>query len=168
MNTWEIDSVILSKIGEHWTKTAMLIASVADAMSRDLPPGDEGYELISRRIEALVHDGRLTAQGDTKNWRFSEIRLKPESKRQGVLKYRSGEEIKRGDRVLFHGNPAEVEVVACDPNDPDPTIAWYMKEFGGGVLISDPMVSGRTFIRRSSLDDYEDLEFTSRATAGES
>jgi len=39
-----------------------------------------------------------------------------------------------------------------------------MKEFGGGVLISDPKASGRTFIRSSSLDDYEDLEFKSRAT----
>ena len=43
----------------------------------DLPPEHEGYEIISRRIEALVHDGRLLAQGDTKNWRFSEVRLKP-------------------------------------------------------------------------------------------
>jgi hypothetical protein len=37
----------------------------------------EGYEIISRRIEALVHDGRLLAHGDTKNWRCSEVRLKP-------------------------------------------------------------------------------------------
>jgi len=83
---------------------------------------------------------------------------------QTVLKYRSGEEIKKGDRVLFHGNPAEVQLVACDTDDTDPAVAWYMKEFGGGVLISDPKASGRTFIRSSSLDDYEDLEFKSRAT----
>ena len=84
-----------------------------------------------------------------------------------TLEYRSGEEIRKGDRVLFHGNLAEVELVACDPNDPDPTVVWYLKEFGGGVLISGAKVSGRTFIRRSSLDDYEDLDF-SLATAGES
>jgi hypothetical protein len=77
MNTSEIDSVILSAVREHWTKTAMVIARVVDGVSHDLPPGDEGYEVISRRIEALVHDGRLLAQGDTKNWRFSEVRLKP-------------------------------------------------------------------------------------------
>lgn len=77
MNTSEIDSAILSAVGEHWTKIAMVIARVADTVSHDLPPGDEGYEVISRRIEALVHDGRLLAQGDTKNWRFSEVRLKP-------------------------------------------------------------------------------------------
>jgi len=77
MNTPEIDSVILSAVGERWTKVAMVIVRVADALSDGLPPGDEGYEVISRRIEALVHDGPLAAQGDTKNWRFSEVRLKP-------------------------------------------------------------------------------------------
>jgi hypothetical protein len=77
MNTSEIDSVILSAVGEHWTKIAMVIARVVDAVSHDLPPGDGGYEVISQRIEALVHDGRLLAQGDTKNWRFSEVRRKP-------------------------------------------------------------------------------------------
>jgi hypothetical protein len=78
MNTPQIDSVILSSAGENWTKVAMVIARAVEAMSRDLPLGDEGYELISRRIEALVHDGRLAAQGDTRNWRFSEVRLKPD------------------------------------------------------------------------------------------
>ena len=75
MNTSQIDSVILSVVGEHWTKVAMVIARVANAMGHDLPPGDEGYEEISRRIEALVDDGRLAAQGNIKNWRSSEVRL---------------------------------------------------------------------------------------------
>jgi hypothetical protein len=76
MNTSEIDSVILLAVGEHWTKIAKVIARVVDAVSHDLPPGDGGYEVISQRIEALVHDGRLLAQDDTKNWRFSEVRRK--------------------------------------------------------------------------------------------
>jgi hypothetical protein len=50
--------------------------------------------------------------------------------------------------------------VACDPNDPD--AAWYMKDYGGGVLILDPMVSGRSFISANQLAEYEDLEFVSR------
>lgn len=78
-----------------------------------------------------------------------------------ALRYRSGEEIKAGDKVLFHGNPAEIEIVAFDPNDSEQ--AWYVSEYGGGVLVSDPMVSGRTFIPRDQLDEYEDLEFVSRA-----
>jgi hypothetical protein len=80
---------------------------------------------------------------------------------QPRLKYRSGEEIKNGDRVLFHGNPAEIELVALDPNHPQQS--WHVSEFGGGVLISDPMVSGRTFISRDQLDECEDLEYVSRA-----
>jgi hypothetical protein len=78
-----------------------------------------------------------------------------------ILKYRSGKEIRKGDRVLFHGNAAEVELVAFDPNEPEH--AWYVQEFGGGVMILDPMVSGRTFIETDQLNDYEDLEFVSRA-----
>jgi len=85
MNTSQIDSVILSAVGEHWTKVAMVIARVIDAMSHGLPPGNESYEVISRRIEALIHDGRLEAQGDTKNWRFSEVRLKPNTVRQAAM-----------------------------------------------------------------------------------
>jgi hypothetical protein len=79
-----------------------------------------------------------------------------------TLKYRSGEEIKIGDRVLFHGNPAEVELVSSDAADPNPEVSWHIKEFGGGVLIHDPMGSGRTFIPTEQLAEYEDLEFVSR------
>jgi hypothetical protein len=78
-----------------------------------------------------------------------------------ILKYRSGEEIKNGDRVLFHGNPAHIELVAREPGDPES--AWYLEEFGGGVLVLDPMVSGRSFIPADQIDEYEDLEFVSRA-----
>jgi hypothetical protein len=82
-----------------------------------------------------------------------------------ALKYRSGEQIQRGDHVFFHGNPAEIELVAFDPNDPEQ--AWHVREFGGGVLVSDPMCSGRTFIPRDSLSEYEDLEFVSRSETGQ-
>jgi hypothetical protein len=80
-----------------------------------------------------------------------------------ILKYRTGEEIKKGDDVLFHGLPAKIDFVARDASDPDPQVAWHIKEFGGGVLVFDPAVSGRTFIPTDQLDEYEDLEFVSRA-----
>jgi len=51
--------------------------------------------------------------------------------------------------------------VAFDPNNPEH--AWHVQEFGGGVLISDPMVSGRSFIGGERLAEYEDFEFVSRA-----
>jgi hypothetical protein len=71
MNTSRIEDVILFAVGDRWTKVAMVIAKVAHAMGRDLPSGDEGCELISERIEFLIRSGRLEAQGNTKNWRFS-------------------------------------------------------------------------------------------------
>lgn len=80
------------------------------------------------------------------------------------LEYLSGEEILKGDRVLFHGNPAEIELVAVDPNDPEHV--WHVREFGGRVLVIDPHVSGRTFIPRDQLAEYEDLEFVARAREG--
>jgi hypothetical protein len=63
-----------------------------------------------------------------------------------ILKYRSGEEIRKGDRVLFHGNRAEVELVAVDPNEAED--AWFVQERGGGVMILDPMASGRIYCDR--------------------
>ena len=78
-----------------------------------------------------------------------------------TLKYQSGEEIKKGDRVLFHRGHAEIELVACTPDDPVST--WYVDEFGGGVLIREPNDPNPTFITADELPDYEDLEFVSRA-----
>ena len=72
--TEKIDRVILSVVRERWTKVAMVIAKVVDAMSLDLPDGGESCEVVFRRIEALVHSGRLAAQGNIRNSRFSEVR----------------------------------------------------------------------------------------------
>jgi hypothetical protein len=79
------------------------------------------------------------------------------------LKYRSGEVIKAGDAVRFHGSIAEIGFVATDASDPDPAVAWHVKELGGGVMVFDPSVSGRTFIHADQIDNYEDLEFVSRS-----
>lgn len=77
-----------------------------------------------------------------------------------ALKYRSGEEIETGDRVLYLGNPASIEFVAFDEKDPETD--WYVKEFGGGILIADPAVSGHTFIPADQIDEDVHLEFVSR------
>jgi hypothetical protein len=77
-----------------------------------------------------------------------------------MLKYRSGEEIMVGDHVLFHRNPGRVELVASNPDGPE--AAWFVQEYGGGVMISDPVSSGRTFVSAKQIPDYEDLEFVSR------
>lgn len=74
VNRYSIDQAILFFVGKRWTKVAMVIAKVANEMGADLPQGDEGCEVVAQHIEGLVSDGRLMAQGDTKNWRFSEVR----------------------------------------------------------------------------------------------
>jgi hypothetical protein len=74
MQTAGIEAAVLLAVGDHWMKAAMVIAKVVDAMSSDLPTGDQAWELVSEHIEVLVKTGRLEAQGDTKNWRFSEVR----------------------------------------------------------------------------------------------
>jgi hypothetical protein len=66
---------MLSTVNGRWRKVAMVVGKVAEAMGNDLPVGDEGYQQVARRIEVLVGEGRLVAQGDLKNWRFSEVRL---------------------------------------------------------------------------------------------
>jgi hypothetical protein len=74
MKTAEIEAAILRVVGDRWMKVAMVIAKVVEAMGTDLPTGDEGLELVSEHIEILVSTGRIEAQGNTKNWRFSEVR----------------------------------------------------------------------------------------------
>jgi hypothetical protein len=77
-----------------------------------------------------------------------------------ALLYRSREEIKAGDRVLFHGNTAEIEFVASAD---DPQQAFHVQEYGGGIMVFDPTAPSRTFIPADQLREYEDLEFISRA-----
>jgi hypothetical protein len=77
------------------------------------------------------------------------------------FKYHSGEEIKPGDRILFHREPGEVEFVA-DPSDPlsDPH-DWYIAELGGGLMIIEPKFFGRAFLR--DPENAGDLDFVARA-----
>jgi hypothetical protein len=43
-------------------------------MCAELPPGDNGHRLISRHLDGIIRGGGLTAKGDTKNSRPSEVR----------------------------------------------------------------------------------------------
>jgi len=78
------------------------------------------------------------------------------------LKYRSGEDIRKGDRVRFHGKDAEIEFVAWNVTDPDTALDWYINEYGGGVMIREPIAFGSAFIPADQLNDCEDLEFVAR------
>jgi hypothetical protein len=77
-----------------------------------------------------------------------------------MLKYRSGEDIRVGDRVEYDGVPAEVEFVVSDDHV-DPQLTWYLEQFGSGVMLADPVVFGRVFV--SGEDLTEDVVLVSRA-----
>jgi hypothetical protein len=62
-----------------------------------------------------------------------------------ALKYQSGEEIKKGDRVLFHGEPGEIEFVVDGSNE-DAALDCHLREFGGGAMIREPKHFGSVFI----------------------
>jgi hypothetical protein len=75
------------------------------------------------------------------------------------LSYTSGEEIRKGDRILYHGEPGQVEFVAVAKRG-DPATDWYVDEFGGGCMIQ---ASGFGLVFISEAD--EDLEFVARDIA---
>jgi hypothetical protein len=71
--------------------------------------------------------------------------------------YRSGEQIKLGDRVRIFSKPAEIESIHDPVENPDD---WFVKECGAGVLVT---VFGRVYIRIPG-DDYDELEFVTRGS----
>ena len=75
------------------------------------------------------------------------------------MKYQTGDEILRGDRVLFHGEPGEIEFIV-DALSGDPAMDWYMNEHGPGVMVLEPKIFGRAFIR--DTESAEDLVLVSR------
>jgi len=80
------------------------------------------------------------------------------------LTYKSGEDVRSGDRVLVHGEPGEVELVADSLNDDLSTAdTWYVTEFGGGVMIREPKVFGRIFLSKPETEDH--LEFVARGNS---
>jgi hypothetical protein len=67
--------------------------------------------------------------------------------------------VQRGDRIRYAGHAGQVEFVA-DPAAPDSSTEWYVKEHGGGCMITTEKF-GSIFLH--SISDDEDLEFVSRA-----
>ena len=73
--------------------------------------------------------------------------------------YESGEEIKKGDRVVFHDEPGEIGFVA-DALIGDPAMDWYVEEYGEGVMVIEPKYFGHAFLTETHTDH---LVFASRA-----
>jgi hypothetical protein len=73
--------------------------------------------------------------------------------------YSSGEEIRKGDRVLVHGEAGEVEFIADPAESPDD---WFVKDQGGGIMVLELKVFGRIFITKPETDEH--LTFVARQT----
>ena len=78
------------------------------------------------------------------------------------LLYSTGEDIQEGDKILYDGLSGEVEVVA-DPAFPKGETDWYVDEFGGGILVAEPTVFGRVFVRLEDI--YRRTSFSWRGKA---
>jgi len=74
------------------------------------------------------------------------------------LKYRTGEVVMKGDRVLLSGEEGVVELVA-DENSNDPMSLWLLEEDRGGVMISQLRSLGRVL---TSPEEDSDIEFVCR------
>ena len=66
---------------------------------------------------------------------------------------------RRGDRLLFHGESAEIEFIV-DSLVGDPAIDWYMREHGPGVMVLEPKYLGRVYLGDTA--NAEDLVFIGR------
>jgi hypothetical protein len=80
------------------------------------------------------------------------------------LKYQSGEEVRKGDRVLFMDQPGEIELAVNRMDDPETD--WHMENNGPGILVRElePKAYGRVYL--SYPEEDEDLIFVSRAESG--
>ena len=75
MTDSDIDAAILAVATARWLKVARIIIDAEKRLGTHLQDGDKSAKQVARRIGVLVGDGRLIAQGDITNWRYSEVRL---------------------------------------------------------------------------------------------
>jgi hypothetical protein len=73
--------------------------------------------------------------------------------------YQSGEEVRCGDHIRFHGEEGLVEFVVLDKVGDD-ALDWYLEEYPGGGLMLRANNFGNVFLRGNDID--EELVFLSR------
>jgi hypothetical protein len=74
------------------------------------------------------------------------------------MRYASGEEIRKGDKVLFHDQAGEIEFIAEELSGDDEA-DWFVREHGPGLMISG---FDHVYISASDPVELEDLVFVSR------
>ena len=77
-----------------------------------------------------------------------------------ALRYQTGEEIHRGDRVTFCGNAGVIELVVGALTG-EPEEDWLLETNGAGIMVAEPKVFGRVYLH--DPHEEEDLCFVGRA-----
>ncbi len=75
----DLDSMIFSALSSRWQKTAMVISQTLKQCETLALPIDA--EVVGVRIRALAEADRLEGEGDLRKWRFSEVRLNADDRR---------------------------------------------------------------------------------------
>ena len=71
-----IDTLILSAASAEFTKTAVIIAKVYDAMpDAGITPHKESGKEIAEQLYTLIDDGKLKSTGNIRRWRDSSVCL---------------------------------------------------------------------------------------------
>jgi hypothetical protein len=110
------------------------------------------YMASTNAIEAFKLQSPDFSSGGPIPTEYIQIWMVRYSIEEAAMKYQSGEEVRKGDNVLFHGEPGEIEFIV-DALIGDPPMDWYMKEYGSGAMVAEPK-AGRTFI--GDTEDAED------------
>lgn len=71
----DLDAALLASINPRWTKVALVLARASKTPGLSFADDEDEYEVLAERLENLVTAGRVLAQGDLKEWMFSEVRL---------------------------------------------------------------------------------------------
>jgi len=75
--------------------------------------------------------------------------------------YQSEEQIRQGDKVLYHGEAGEIEFVV-EKLTGDAEKDWFMNEYGPGVMVREPkFYKEGTFV--TDTENAEDLVLVSRS-----
>ncbi len=67
----DFDEALMAELGQRWRKVALVLSLAAEKVGQD---SDDALGQLAKRLEALVADGKVEAQGDLSRWRHSEVR----------------------------------------------------------------------------------------------
>lgn len=76
-----------------------------------------------------------------------------------AFRYPSGDDVREGDRVRYHGEGGTVDFVVVE-NVGDPSLDWYVEKFPGGGVMITAETFGSVFL--SPTDIAEHLELITR------